>query len=188
MQIFALILAKSKSKRLPGKNLLPFKGEPMFLMNVKKCLRIFDKVFVSSDSEWILDMAEREGAIGIKRGQELCGDVPDIPVFQHALGHMGPVEAIVAVHANNPTIGSNLIAVTKKMLEMGVPEVMTCHPVENEYQGYKEQNAKIYGSIRGMTTDRLITYPDPYEPKPEVLLVDCSIEIETQEDFDRASK
>lgn len=158
----------------------------MFLVNVKKCLCIFDNVYVSSDSDWILDMAEKEGAKAIKRGEDLCGDVPDIPVFQHALTFMGPVEGIVAVHANNPTIDINLIATTKKLLEMGVSEVMTSYPMEGGGTGYKNQCAYINGSIRGISRDRLENYGDPYEPDPDVMLVDTSIEIETQEDFDQS--
>jgi CMP-N-acetylneuraminic acid synthetase len=159
----------------------------MFMINVNKCLSIFDEVYVSSDSDWVLELAEKAGARPIKRGEELCGDVPDIPVFQHAMSHMGAVEGIVAVHANNPTIEHNLIATVKKIMELGVPEVMTCFPVEDA-EKYKDQAAKIYGSIRGISKERLENYGDPYEPDPDVMIVDTSIEIETEEDYKEALK
>lgn len=179
------MLAKGTSKRLPGKNLKDFNGKPTFLWNVEKCLKLFKKVYVSSDSEEILRIAKAAGAIPIHRGEELCGDVPDIPVFQHAFQEMGPVLGIVAVHANNPTIRPELIERIKYLIELGAPEVMTCHPMTHG-DDYHKQHNKIYGSIRGLRAARLLTYGNPYKPTPEILLVDESIEIETQESFDAA--
>lgn len=164
---------------------MDFKGKPMFLWNVEKCLRIFDRVYVSSDSYRILEMATRAGAIAIHRGEELCGDVPDIPVYQHALKKMGNPAGVVAVHANNPTIESNLIAFAKRQLEMGVSEVMTCYPMTHGADYHKQHNA-IYGSIRGFSVERLENYPDPYKPEPQVLIVDHSTEIETPESYEQA--
>jgi hypothetical protein len=157
----------------------------MFLWNLEKCLRIFDEVYVSSDDYGILKLASLEGAKPIHREKELCGDCPDIPVFQHAFKKMKGVDGLVAVHANNPNIECNLIVLTKKILEMGVPEVMTCYPMAS-FNGYKTQSNPINGSIRGISKERLENYPDPYHPQPEVLLVDDSLEIETSEDFEDA--
>ena len=164
---------------------MDFKGKPMFLWNVEKCLKIFDTVYVSSDSYSILKMAQKAGAIAIHRGEDLCGDVPDIPVYQHALSKMGDIRGIVAVHANNPTIEPNLIALVKRNLEMGVPEVMTCRPMTH-LQTYHKQSNEIYGSIRGISVERLATYPDPYKPNPEVLIMDTSTEVETPESYTKA--
>jgi len=114
----ALLLVKAESKRLPQKNTRNFHGDPMFLRNVEKCLRIFDKVYVSSDSPWILELAETYGAIPIQRSSVLCGDTPNIPVYQHALQFMN-TEAIVAVQANSPTINQNIIGLAKKLRRVG---------------------------------------------------------------------
>ena len=159
----------------------------MFLWNLQKCLKVFDKVYVTSDDYGILKMSVLEGAEPIHRGKELCGDTPDIPVFQHAFSKMTDVDAIVAVHANNPGIEQNLITIIKKILEMGVPEVMTCYPMFRD-NGYKSQGNPINGSIRGMTKERLESYGDPYSPNPEVLVVDSSLEIETIDDYKLALK
>ena len=177
------MIAKGQSNRLPGKNLKEFNGKPMFLWNLKKLLMIFDDVYVSSNSNEILELAESVGAKPILRREELCGETPDIPVFQDALRHMGNVDGIVAVHANNPLIDIDLINKTAYLLLMGSEEVMTCHPMTHG-DVYKEQANKVNGSIRGMSKYRLEHYPDPYKPNPDILLVDNSIEIETQSDFD----
>jgi CMP-N-acetylneuraminic acid synthetase len=177
------MLVKENSRRLPNKNTLDLKGRPMFLWNLEKALSVFDEVYVSSDSYEILEMASMNGAKAIHRGQELCGDTPDIPVFQHALSKMPKdVDGVVAIHANNPTIDRNLIAMIKKCLEMGAPEVMTCYPMTYE-NSYKDQNNPINGSIRGMNRERLENYEDAFHPTPEILVVDNSLEIETPEDY-----
>lgn len=157
----------------------------MFIWNLMKCLEIFDEVYVSSDSPAILNMARVHGAKTILRGDDLCGDVPDIPVYRHAVIHMGDLAGIVAVHADTPNTDKNLIVLAKRLIEGGVPEIMTCHPVWHTPQ-YKQQNSRIYGSVRGMSLDRLMTYHDPYRPEPEVLLLDTAIDIEDTDSYQQA--
>ena len=80
----ALIIAKGSSIRLPNKNSLDFKGLPMFVHNLKKCNEIFEKVYVSSDCDKILETAKQNGAITIKRPKRLCFETPSIMVYDHA--------------------------------------------------------------------------------------------------------
>lgn len=155
----------------------------MLQWNLEKCLKLFKYVYVSSDSDEILAFATSLGAIPIKRSENLCGDVPDITVYRHAVQFMVPHKAIVAVHTNNPSIAQELIFNVKSFMEAGIPEVMTCYPMYRSAI-YHLQHNPIYGSIRGISTERLATYGDPYLPDPEVLVVDDSVEIETQEDFE----
>jgi CMP-2-keto-3-deoxyoctulosonic acid synthetase len=149
----------------------------MFLWNVEKCLKIFSRTFVSSDDDWILEEAENVGAIPIKRPIELCGDTPNIPVYKHALQFMNGVDGIVAVQANSPTIDSRLIIKAKQLLEMGFLEIMTQH-----------ENGKIYGSVWALERNRLLSYVNPYNPKPEYLIRDKSIDVHTREDLNKALK
>ena len=172
---YALLLAKTDSKRLPGKNEKIFYGEPMWKVNTRKCLELFDKVFVSSNGIELLHEAWEMGAIPIEREKELCGDTPNIPVYQHALEKMGDADSIVAVQVNSPTIASQLIEVAKVMMESGVPELMTCH-----------KDYSIYGSVWGIQVNKLKNYGDPYKPTPWALLVDNSVDIHTQEDYEKA--
>lgn len=169
----ALIIAKSESKRLPNKNTLPVKGVPMFLVNVKKCHKIFDRTYVSSDSVEMLEQAVNEGAIAIKRPKSLCGDVPNMEVYQHAIRYIDE-DIIVAVQANSPTIESNSIKQVKRIIEMGFNEVITCH-----------EDYSIYGSIWALTKDRIRNYIDPYKPTPEVLIVDKSVDVHTLSDYEK---
>lgn len=173
MKTVALLLAKSKSNRLPIKNTLDFGGRPMFLVNLEKCLKIFDEVYVSSDSQWILDQAEANGGIPILRGEDLCGDTPNIPVYQHAVEHMKDVDSIVAVQVNSPTVDLNVIALVKHLVgNLLIDEVMTCH-----------SDRSIYGSVWGLSVGKLKNYGDPYEPSPDVLVRDRSIDIHTEQEY-----
>ncbi|NCN26054.1 hypothetical protein GW915_00630 [bacterium] len=186
MKIKGLMIIKKDSTRLPGKNVMLCNGKPLFVHNLEKCLKIFDEVYVSSDSEEILSLARKKGAKTIKRDSRLCGETPDIPVFQSAVREMF-TDAIVAVHGNNPQIDDRKIALVRDLLKMGIPEVMTCYPMTKDKE-YKKQGNPVNGSIRGMSLRRLNNYGDPYHPEPEVLLVDDSLEIETIKDFNKVCR
>ena len=181
MRISYLMLVKSDSSRLNNKNILEIAGKPMFLWNLEKLLSLSKKVYVSSDSDEILEMAEGYGARGIKRPLELCGDTPNIPVYQHALKSMGKTDAIIAVQANSPTLDIEVIKSARDLLtpdgpdDIKVDEVMTCSG------GYK-----LYGSVWGLTVDKLKNYENPLKPNPEYRILDNSTDVHTLKDFNEA--
>ncbi len=180
-KIYALFLVKRNSQRLIDKNILDFNGQPMFMVNVEKCLQIFEQVWVSSDSWDILEIADKAGARTIKRPSELCGEVPNIPVYQHAQIEM-QADAIVAVHACSPNLNPKLLVTAKGLMDMGYDEIMSCHPMTHS-PNYHTQHNLINGSIWGLSRERLSNYKDAYKPEPEILLVDESIDINLPEDY-----
>lgn len=147
------------------------------MINVEKCLKIFPNVYVSSDSEEILELAKKAGAKTILREKALCGDTPNIPVYQHALKFMRDIHGIIAVQANSPTLDPSIIMRVKDLISSGVSEVMTCH-----------ENRKIYGSVWGLSKNKLQNYIDPYNPNPQVMIIDRSVDIHTKEDYELALK
>lgn len=60
----AIIPARGGSKRIPGKNVIPFRGRPMIGWTIEAALEsgVFDKVIVSTDDPKIADIARSEGA------------------------------------------------------------------------------------------------------------------------------
>jgi CMP-N-acetylneuraminic acid synthetase len=60
----AIILARGGSKRLPGKNVLPFHGKPMLAWSVIAAVESgeFTRVVVSTDDEEIAEIGRRHGA------------------------------------------------------------------------------------------------------------------------------
>ena len=173
MKISYLIIAKKNSRRLPRKNWRNFNGKPMFLWNVEKCLDRFEPTYVSSDYWYILELAKRIGAMPIERPETLS-ESPNITVYRHAQKIMR-ADIIKAVQANSPTIRPDLIEITQEILKLGCQELITCHPDYSDY-----------GSIWAMTSERLENYKDPYNSKPEILLVDDSVDIHTYSDFQKA--
>jgi pseudaminic acid cytidylyltransferase len=71
--------ARSGSKRIPGKNIRPFCGEPMISWPIK-ALRdsgLFDATYVSTDDVAISELADKLGAKSIVRPHHLADDFTD---------------------------------------------------------------------------------------------------------------
>lgn len=86
MRAVAMIPAKSISRRLPGKNLKPLSGMPLFLHSVHAAMEsgVFDAVYVSSDAEEILALTQQAGATALARAPDLCEDaVTNFQVLRH---------------------------------------------------------------------------------------------------------
>lgn len=184
-KIVGLMGAKKNSTRLPNKAKLDFNGRPMFEWNIIKGVSLFEKMYVTSDDDEILQRAKELGAYPIKREDPKLMDAPNIVYFQHALGFMDNPDGIVALQINSPTLSYSRMEIVKKLLELGVEEVMTSFPID-DHQEYHNRASRIYGSIWGLSTKKLKNYPNPYKPKPEVLVVDPSTDIHYQEDLDKA--
>jgi CMP-N,N'-diacetyllegionaminic acid synthase len=88
----AVIPARSGSKRLLNKNLLPFLGKPLILWTVEFAIaaRIFDLVMVTTDSPEIADLARNAGAhVPWLRPSELASDnAKSIDVVLHAVDNI----------------------------------------------------------------------------------------------------
>lgn len=77
MSAVAIILARSGSKRIPGKNLRPFLGQPVIHYPIRAALEsgCFDEVMVSTDDEQIAAVARAAGAVTpFKRTAENASD------------------------------------------------------------------------------------------------------------------
>lgn len=76
----AIIPIRSGSKGLKDKNILPLNGKPLVAYTIEAALRskMFDEVFVSTDSEEYAKIAEEYGAnASFLRSQKLSGDAAD---------------------------------------------------------------------------------------------------------------
>ena len=75
MNCVAIILARGGSKGLPNKNILNFCGKPLIAWTIENCVNGgANSVWVSSDSEKILDISEKYGAEKIRRPEDISGD------------------------------------------------------------------------------------------------------------------
>jgi CMP-N,N'-diacetyllegionaminic acid synthase len=105
----AVIAARGGSKGIPNKNLIDLCGKPLIAWTVMQAgaARGVDVVAVSSDSDAILAAAEAAGAVGVRRPDEISGDLASSEAaWLHALdqidGRLGPFRRIVALQATSP--------------------------------------------------------------------------------------
>ena len=85
----AIIPARGGSKRIPGKNAKIFCGKPMITWAIDSALEsnLFQKVIVSTDDEYIAQVARSAGAeTPFMRPADLADDLtPTVPVIAHAV-------------------------------------------------------------------------------------------------------
>ncbi|HKU65877.1 MAG TPA: acylneuraminate cytidylyltransferase family protein [Rhizomicrobium sp.] len=108
-RILAVIAARGGSKGIPHKNLLPLCGKPLIAWSVEqaRAAKGITEVAVSSDSDEILAVAERHGAIGVKRPGAISGDTASSEsAWLHALdareAATGPFDLVLSLQATSP--------------------------------------------------------------------------------------
>ena len=97
-KVVAIILARGGSKGIPRKNVLNFVGHPLVAWSVMqaKQTKEIDEVYVSSDSDEILEIAESYGAKTINRPDEYAGDTAKSEeAILHALKVLGSNQEII---------------------------------------------------------------------------------------------
>ncbi len=88
MKVLGSIIARLGSERLPYKNLLPFNGEPLIGLGIRKLQQSekIDEIVVSTESELIAYVASSYGVKVLRRPPELAvSTTPSVPVFQHLI-------------------------------------------------------------------------------------------------------
>ena len=84
----ALIPARARSIRVPGKNIAPLSAHPLMAYSIAAARTSgrFDAIVCSTDSEAFADVARRYGADVVMRPAEMAGATsPDIEWVRHAL-------------------------------------------------------------------------------------------------------
>jgi len=71
-----VIPARGGSKRLPRKNILPYKGKPLlsYVVEAARASNVFDEIIVSSEDDEIRDIAVQFGATAYQRDPAIAGD------------------------------------------------------------------------------------------------------------------
>ena len=88
-KVFALVLARGGSKRIPHKNIKLLAGKPLIAYSIDeaKKSKYVDRIITSTDDSEIAKVAKECGSeVPFIRPEEISGDsVTDYPVFLHAL-------------------------------------------------------------------------------------------------------
>ncbi len=130
----AVIIGRSASKGLPGKNALPLAGRPMVCHTIDDALEasLIDETIVSTDGRAIAEAARDMAVHVIDRPAELATDgaTVDAAVRHAVLAHESTARTIVILYANVPVRPDDLIdRAIQMLLETEADSVQSYSPV-----------------------------------------------------------
>ncbi len=108
MNVVAIILARGGSKGVPKKNIIDFCGKPLIAWTIDNCIKGgTNSVWVSSDSDEILEISAEYGANKIKRPDDIAGDfATSESAWLHAINFIelaeGKIDWVVAPQVTSP--------------------------------------------------------------------------------------
>lgn len=110
MEITCIIPARGGSKGIPGKNIMDFWGKPLLAWSILQAqqAKTVNAVYVTSNDEAILKVAEDYGAIPIRRPDELSTDTATSEAaLLHALNYIEKeratsIDVVVFLQATSP--------------------------------------------------------------------------------------
>lgn len=128
-----MVPARGGSKRIPRKNIRPFRGVPLVARSLEAILRsnVFDSVVVSTDDTEIAALALEAGAaVPFVRPPELSDDwTATAPVIAHAIGaveaQLGCFEAVCCVYPGAVLMESEDYSASSRL----VHEALACGAV-----------------------------------------------------------
>ena len=151
MAIVAIVLARGGSKGIPRKNIIDFMGKPLVAWTLEHCLgaKGVDSVWVSSDSDEILDIGSAYGAHTIRRPAELSGDAATSESgWLHALDiiekESGSVHWVVAPQVTSPLRESSDIERGISLINSGpYDSLFSCSVAEDLYFWQAEEDGTL---------------------------------------------
>ena len=155
--VAAVILARGGSKGIPLKNIVDFCGKPLLAWTLEQCLAAkgVDSIWVSSDSDEILNVARNYGAYTIHRPAELSGDAASSEAgWLHAIevveDEMSSFDLVLAPQVTSPLRESGDIERGLAVFDTGeYDSLFSCSVAEDLYFWSREQD----GSLESMNYD-----------------------------------
>lgn len=158
----ATICARGGSVGVPGKNIKPLLGKPLICYSIEQALAIpaIDKVFVSTDSEAIAEVARSAGAeVPFLRPAELAtSSAPKLAVIRHLVewvdANVGPVGRIVDLDPTSPLRDLTDIEACMAMLDDQTDVVITAYeadknPYFNMVEAQPDGNIRLVKPLEG---------------------------------------
>lgn len=137
--ITAVIPVKGNSMRLPGKNILPFGSSNLLdhkIEQLKQVEEITD-IIVSSDSDVMLEMAEKAGIQAISRPKKYADESVPFGNFLDHLCTVLPNDHILWACVTSPLVGPDLykraIRLYFEKLKEGYDSLITLQPLHSFY-------------------------------------------------------
>lgn len=202
-----IIPARGGSKRLPRKNVLPFKGAPIIARPIEAAIIAGLPVYVTSDSTEILQVAQEYGASPFMRNPEYAtDDASEIHAYREVITSLPErPDFFVALYATAAFITADDILQGLELCRdfdvvMGVSEYEGPHPYQmmvqegdfwrlkvpglNEMSPYPKAVASN-GSMYVFRTSEFMKNPSYYPPKLGIMYTK-SVDINTESDFKKA--
>ncbi|MFX1256321.1 MAG: cytidylyltransferase domain-containing protein [Promethearchaeota archaeon] len=153
INVIGIIPARGGSKGVPRKNIKLLGNKPLikYTIDAANNSKLLTGIYVSSEDEEILTLAEKFGTKTIIRPRNLAEDTtPMIPVLQHAINHLEPkigrIEILVLLQPTTPfKIGKDIDDAIKLLIETGADSVISLTKVETWHpaQMYKLEGNRM---------------------------------------------
>lgn len=183
--IVAIILARGGSKGIPHKNIVEFCGKPLIAWTIEQLRKVenINSLWVSSDSEKILEISESYGALTIERPSQISGDeATSEAAWLHALDvierKIGKVDIVVAPQVTSPLREpEDIKRGLEEFITHGYDSLFSCSVAEDLLFWQKSEDGSLRSvnydyQRRGRRQDRPKQYIENgsfYIFKPEVL-------------------
>ena len=147
------LITVRKGSSLKDKNIRLYKGKPLLVNCIEKCLKVFGKVVVLSDSEKYAELAKENGAeIFI---DDEVGDLEDVTIrmrkYCEKVGFNG---RIIQCNCTSPNIllesYQKTFELSKNLLDNEI--LMSCVEVTQKPSAFflQDNNGYLYTAIKGM--------------------------------------
>ena len=195
----AIIPSRGCSKRIPRKNLVKFEGLPAFVSTAKflESLVIFDKVFISSEDEEVLNLSKIHGLDTVrKRPQYLAGDeIPTIQLMQNELQYLESVgitaDYVTCVYPLTQLLrGKRLIEGLSVVMSPGIDYVFSAQPSSTRLARLFKVDEKTSSveNLKGFSNDRTQNLETHYFDAGQFYIAPWKSWLEGKEIFTTRSK
>jgi len=193
--MLAIIPAREGSKRLPGKNFLEIGGKSLLAMAVECALtsKLFDKIIVTSDSQEAAKIAREYTARWNYNGLEfrwrphklVVDDVQTAAVvFDVLAGENYLFDDFCLLLPTTPTReAAQLRILYEHWKTAGTDSLLTMTPMDGMDWPPRHEGTALFCKVSAF-----LATPVWKDLLRSVVTVDQSVDIDTQEDFDRAVK
>ncbi len=205
--ITALVPVKGSSMRLPGKNILPFGNSNLLLHKIEQLKEVegLTDIIVSSDSDEMLEIAEKAGVAVLKRPMKYADESVPYGEFLDYLCKVLPNEHIMWACVTSPLVGPYLYNKAIKLyfekLKEGYDSLITCLPCQSYYMdengpinfrmGMEHKNSEqldpIYHFTNGINIapkDKIAAWHYNYGPRAFRLLVNKREAVDIDDMYD----
>ena len=205
--ITAVVPVKANSSRLPGKNILPFGGSNLLVHKIEQLKQVDEitDIVVSSDSDIMLEMAEKAGAKALKRPEKYADESVPFGRFLDYLCEVLPNEHILWACVTSPLVEPYLYRKAIKLYfenwGKGYDSLITLEPKRtffmdkngplNFKRGLEHKNSEflepIYHFTNGINIapkEKIAQWHYNYGPNPYKLMVNKREAVDIDDIYD----